>query len=372
MADHRSNVGRFAPGYLAIGSGWPIPAALVFGFLAMVYLPAHSPGSLARSVLAAVGAMYVIGVSVIVPRLLGILVLRHAGSRHPIVLLGRTPDPQDPPDVPPRTRLAAVSAGIVASASIVTTAAWLVARTSPSTDAHAIGTVAVAASAVVTLGSILPAPRFGGWSALCAIATLRGVQPAWRVAWVAARARRAALLLALVVGGVAIAVDVPLLIPMGVALAAYAWTKAGTAREVDAAAQFFTRHTAAAVSGPLTAVHGAGDRLTALAPAARVAPALVIDDEGALLGAMGPRQVRRALKVTGPNARCADAMIHVGSLVTIPGGAPAAVLVEALARDGFVLVSHDAGFLVADAADIGPRVVSWALAANWSAPVGEA
>lgn len=351
-------------GPIAIGPGWLLPASITFSFVALIYLPAHGTVPDMRGLIASASALYVVGIAVVVPRLIRGIMPRKAGSSDPIVILGRGAGVIDRRDLAPRWRLAALAAGLFASAAMMVIAMRLVTEAATGSYPHAISNLVLATSATLVLGAIAPLPGLGGWTALLAIADLRGASAARRVAFAARGARLAAVLLAFVVTVVGISIGDPVSIPMGVALGVIVWASAGAAAGRDVAEQFFARHTAHELAKPLTTVHLADERLAALDSQGDTQAALVVDLDGAIQGAIGPRQIRSALR-SGPTHRCVDAMIPLHRLTIHRGSAAATVLIVDLAGQGFAVVRDDAGIVVADAADVGRQVRVWSLLGEW-------
>lgn len=257
---------------LAIGPGWALPAMVVFAFVALVYLPAHPAQSTTRAVLAAGGAMYVIGLSVIMPRLLRGVVLRHAGSREAIVVLGREHGALRSAQLAPRWRLVAVALGAGTSAMGALAAASIAGLVERGGYPHAIATLAVATNLAVAFGALAPLPGLGGWAAVLAIADARGTSPDDRVRWAAGAARAVAPAIPLLIAGLGVVVGDPMLIPLGLFIGLFVWMQAGTTRKLDVAERFFARHTATDLARPLTGMRRADDRVRDLAPTAPVTP----------------------------------------------------------------------------------------------------
>lgn len=361
MIDRDRPPDRLAPGLFAIGHGWLPPAVLLFAFIAIAYLPTHPVGG--SGVVAAAGAIYVVSMMVVLPRVARGLVLRRAGLAEPIVLLGRGSNVLQRPALSPWRRLAAIASGALVSAVAAIGALVLLAGLSPDTYPHAIGTVALATNLVLLLGAVTPIPGFGGWAALLALADLRGVGAEGRVSQAAAWTRVAALVLIAgsMIGGVV--TGDPMAISIGLLLGAVAWQAARAALGVDAAERFFARHSASDLTRPLTAVRQVDDLLVDLGPVARGAPALVLDTGGALVGVIGPRQLRAAER--SAVARCSDVMVPIRALSLTSASAPASNLLAGLATHGFAVVRGDSGISVADADDVGRQLRIWSLVAGW-------
>lgn len=357
--------GKSSAGTVAIGSGWLVPATMLFVFVTVAYLPTHPIGNGVAGLIAAIGAFYVVAILVVLPRLVRGFVLRRGGLGDPIVLLGHASDVLERATVPPLRRLAAVASGLLVTMLATVGSILVTGGAASGTYSHAVGSLALAANLALLLGSLMPIPGFGGWAVLLALADLRPAGPDGRVGQAAIWARTAALGL---VGGSVIlgfAVGDVMVVPIGLLLAVFAWRAAGTARGVDVAKRFFARHSAADLARPLTAVRQADDRLAELGPEARDAPALVLDGHGALVGVVGPRQLEAALRGESADHRCSDVMVPIRALTIIGGTAPASALLPGLTAHGFAVVRSESGIAAADADDVGRQLRIWSLVAGW-------
>jgi hypothetical protein len=98
-----------------------------------------------------------------------------------------------------------------------------------------------------------------------------------------------------------------------------------------------------------------------LAPIARDATAIVVDAQGALVGALGPRQIAAALADASGNPRYGDVMVPLQSLSVFPARTPAIAVLSELAKHGFAVVRDDAGLGVVEADDVGRQIQIWAM-----------
>lgn len=346
---------------LAIGPGWRVSAVVVSVLSAAAYLPTHPAG-----VIAIAGAIYVVGLSVILPGLARGMVLRRAGVTEPITVIGRGPDILGQPELSPRWRLAAIALGLAISGLAALIAARMLMGTEPGTYPHAIGSLALATNGAMALAAIAPVPGLGGWAILLALADLRGPGEHDRVTFAVTGARIAAVAggaAAVVLGAV---IGDPMVIPLGISLAAFTWSRAGARLRMGIAERFFVRHTAEDLARPLTAVRRYDERLVGFSACAQREAALVTGAAGELLGALGPRQIRSALKSDPVGARCEGAMIPIRSLAVIPGHAPATAVLADLAGQGFAVVRGKGTFSVVEAEDVGHQLRMWALLGDWS------
>ncbi|MBI3747308.1 MAG: hypothetical protein HY262_00440 [Chloroflexi bacterium] len=178
-------------GPITVGSGWLWPAAVVAIYVALFYVPGHSPASGgSEDLVATIGALYVVALSVVGVRLLRGVILRAGGGHEAIVLLGRGPDPLTSGTIQPRWRLTAVAAGLLAPGAAAVAAWQLAAAADPTTYAHAIASLALSVNVVIAAGTLIPAPGFPGWALLLGIVDSAGVPPGLRVRRAARIARR--------------------------------------------------------------------------------------------------------------------------------------------------------------------------------------
>ncbi len=346
---------------LAVGRGWAAPAMAVLAFVGLLYLPAHPAQSAAQEILATVGAMYVIGLSVVVPRLIRGVVLRRAGSREPIVVLGRDDGALTASWLAPRSRLLAVALGAGSSILGVLVAVLIGSAAAPEGYPHAIATLAAAANFTVALGALGPIPGSGGWAVLLAIADARGASAVDRVRWVARVARSVAVAVLVIAGAFAIVIGDPMLEVLGAILGLFIWISAGAAVHADQAERFLARHTAADLARPLIASLRGVDPVPAAAPGVRGAVSIVVDEGGAVAGVLGPRQIGAA---RAGNLRCAEAMVPMRSVSVVAGQAASSAALGELARHGFAVVRDAEGLGVIEADDVRRQIRLWALLAD--------
>jgi hypothetical protein len=346
---------------LAVGRGWAVPAMAVFAFVGLVYLPAHPAQSAAQEILATVGAMYVIALVVAVPRVIRGAVLRRAGSREPIVVLGRDHGALTASSLAPRSRLLAVALGAASSTAGVLVAVSIGSSVAPGGYPHAIATLAAAANLTVVLGAIGPVPGSGGWAALLAIADARGASADDRVRWVARAARSVAVAVPSFAVALAIVTGDPMLAVLGAILGLFVWTQAGAAAHADQAERFLARHTASDLARPLTATLRTDESVPKAALDVRGAVSIVMDEGGALVGVLGPRQIRAAC---AGNLPCAGAMVPMRSVSVVAGQAAATAALGDLARHGFAVVRDAEGLGVIETDDLRRQIHLWAALAD--------
>ncbi|MBI3746516.1 MAG: hypothetical protein HY264_08375 [Chloroflexi bacterium] len=329
-------------------------------FVALFYVPGHNPSARGDDQLvAAIGALYVIGLSVVGVRLVRGVIIRAGGSREPIVLLGRGPDPLLSAAIRPRRRLAAVVAGVMVPVAAAMLAAGLAAVAGPASNAHAIASLALGVNGVIAAGVLVPAPGFPGWALLLALVDAAGTRPDQRVRRAARVAQSVGLPILIGSGLVAGWFADPMLVFLGLVLGFLIWTGSQAATAQDATERFLAAHVAGAVARPLTD-HAQGDEPVGdLIARLRTDFAVVaVEVGGGMLGAIGPRQLA-ARDVGARNERCSDAMVPLTSLRLVGPGSPAVDLLPEIIRHGFALVRDPDGLAFVEATDLGRQIRLW-------------
>lgn len=352
--------GEHPAGPVTLGYGWLWPAVFVAAFVALIYVPGHSPE--ARGIddlVATVGALYVVGLSVVGVRLLRGIVLRAGGGHEPIVLLGSGPDPLGSVSIRPRWRLAAATAGAMASFAAALAAAQLAAVSDPSTYAHAIASLALSVNAVIALGAVIPAPGFPGWGLLLGIVDSTGASPGQRVRRAAGIARAVGAPILFAAGMAAAVLGDPMLMILGFVLGFVTWSGSQAAASQDATVRFLAAHTAGQVARPMVVDAPPDEPIGELMARLRTDSAVVtVEAGGGVLGAIGPRQ----LAIRGAQTRdqrCSEAMVPLGSMRLLGPASTAVELLPEISRHGFALVTGADGLGYVEASDLGRQIRIW-------------
>ena len=352
--------GEQPAGPITLGSGWLWPAAFVAIFVALFYVPGHNPSSAGSdNLVATIAGLYVVGLSVVGVRLLRGIILRAGGSREPIVLLGRGPDPLISEVIRPSWRLAAVGVGAVASVAAGLGAAQLAAAAEATTYNHAIASLALSVNAVIAAGALIPAPGFAGWALLLGIVDSTGAPPDQRVRRAARMARAVGAPILFASGLAAALLGDPMLMFLGVVLGFLTWSGSQAAAAQDATARFLAAHTAGEVARPIVTDAAADELIGDLMARLRTDNAVVtVAAGGGVVGAIGPRQLA-ARGTLIRDERGADAMVPLGSLRLLGPAAPAVELLPEIARHGFALVTGPDGLGYVEASDLGRQIRIW-------------
>ena len=350
--------GTDAAGTFALGQGWAWPAAVVGLFIALIYLPAHHSGDAGGDALvAAVGGLYVVGLSVALPRLVRGGILRLAGARDPIALFGRGTDPLGAVAIRPRWRLAAIGAGVVASSIAGIGAGALASVAEQVGYGHALASLALGANVVLAAGALVPIPGFTGWALLLAVVDAAGTPVELRVRRAARLAHGVGFPLFLVVGFAAGLLGDPMLMLTGFLLAMLSWTQTDLAVGHDHIARFLGARIVGDLARPVA------NHVDADAPVDGVVTheadarfVTVVETRGALVGAIGPRQLDEGARRRA-GQRCSEIMVPIENVPPLPAATPAATLLPALGRHGFVLVRMPGGLAYIEAADLLDRIL---------------
>ncbi len=332
-----------------------VPGAIAFVLIATVYLPTHASASGAQALLGAVAGVYVVGMTVILPRVVRVLILggRRAAADAPFVRPGALAV-----GASPARRLAAVVAGAVVSGGLALVAVGATSGTTPGSYQHAIGTLAVIANLGLLLATLVPLPGLAGWEAVESFAAFRCPEASHHAAHTAHAAKAAAVALTILLGLAAIRIGDPMLFPLGLLAAATVWAQAEAVRRVDIVERFFASHTASQLSHPVHAVRRADEQIAELTAEAQASPSLVIDGAGLFVGAIGPRQMRAA--ATRPAARFGDAMVPARTLRIAQADDAAADIAADLEAVGIVLVRGERRYGAVDADDVVVQLNAWA------------
>lgn len=349
------------PTWLTLGSGWLWPVAFGAAIVALFFVPGHNPAaSGGDDLVATVAVLYVVGLIVIGVRLIRGVILRAGGSRDPIVLLGRGPDPLLAAAIRPRWRLAAIAAGLAATLTGVFISNRLAALAEATSSAHLIAGLALIVSAVIAVGSLIPAPGFSGWALVLGIVDGAGTRPDRRIRRAAILARSIGMPILVAAGVAAGLLGDPMLMLIAFYLAFVTWSGSQAATAQDDAARFMAAHGAGEVARPLVD-HAQGDeRIVDLMARLRTDIAVVAVEGvgGSVLGAIGPRQLATR-NDTNHDHRCSDAMVPLASLRLLASASPAIDLLPEIARHGFALVREPEGLGYVEKSDLARQIRIW-------------
>lgn len=341
-----------------LGSGWMVPSVLVAFAVALVYLPTHGAAGVGvDGLIAAVGVLYAIAVSVVAPRVIRGSILRIGGSRHSIVLLGLGGDALETDSVRARWRLLAVACSFAASATVAIIAFSLAGTVAPGSYAHAVASLAAVANGVLAGALLVPVPGTQGWAAALALADAIGAGPKRRIRYAVGLARIVGVAAALVMTVIVVAsghLMLLVLVPW-LAFIVYGQTRDLVAR--DAEIRYLSARRAGDLSRPILAVAQPEEPVEGLVwDGALPETVWLVGHPGAFVGAIGPRQrsVAPALRRTS-----ADAMVPIEALRPLPASSPATDLVPTLVRHGFALVAGEAGLGYVEERDLARRIRIW-------------
>jgi hypothetical protein len=345
---------------IAFGRGWWWPATFLGAFLVLIYLPTHHSGAGGvGGLVASVAALYALGLSVALPRLVRGSVLRRGGSRDPIVLLGRGADPFLSIGIRPRWRIAAIGVGMAVSLTGAIVSALLLDTADSTTYTHAVATLALGVNVALVAGAFVLAPGFLGWTLLLSLVDAAGSEPDQRVRIAARLARSIGFPVLLLVGVAAALLGDPMLTVLGFLLAAFTWTGTRLAVSHDAIARFLESHLVGDVARPATS-HADADELVENLPGPMDGEAKVtlVETSGALVGAIGPLQLGGRDRFHR-GERCSELMVPLSSLPLLRPTAPATVLLPALGRHGFAIVTAADGLGHVEASDLLETIQAW-------------
>ena len=336
-----------------IGPGWVWPAVLVGLAVALIYVPGHhaSAGAL-DGLIASVGGLYVIGISVVLVRVARGAILRLAGSSAPIVILGSGPETATDVRIRARWRLAAVLGGTLVAAGGILASGWLSSQAGPSTYAHALATLGLGTNLALAAAILVPAPGFAGWGLVVALVDAAATPVDRRIRRAAALARIIGVPIAGALVVAALALGDPMLVLLGVMLTMFISMQSGLAVGHDVIARFLLGRVAGDLARPLDS-HADADEpvegLVARLPAMTVVTA--VEASGALVGAIGPLQLGARDRMRG-GQRAADVMVGLAQLPLLPASTAGADVLAAIARYGFALVRAEHGLAYVEANDL--------------------
>jgi len=335
---------RPAAGLLALGAGWGWPAIFVALFVTLVYLPTHAEGATAADeLMATIGGLYVVALSVALVRLVRGGVLRVAGSHEPIVLIGRGPEPMLDVRIRARWRLAAIGAGAVVAVAAVVGAALLGQAAAPTTFAHALAGLALGVNIALAVSVLVPAPGFTGWALLLAVVDAVGTPRDRRVRRAAGFAQAIGVPAFAAIGVAAALLGDPMLLLLGLVVSLFIGSQSGLARGQDAIARFLEARAVGDLARPLVGRADSDepvDELVARLPHPRGVTA--VETSGAIVGVLGPRQLA-AHAPARRGQRVSELMVALAEVPLIPGSEPAADVLAAIGRHGFALVRSPDG-----------------------------
>ena len=371
---------RSATGLVAVGPGWVGPAAVVALMVSLVYLPSHhaSPSAV-DGLMAAVAALYVVGLSVSLVRLVRGALLRLAGSPDPIVVLGQGPETIADPRIPASWRLAAVLAGTLAAAIGAGVSGWLGIQANATTYAHALANLGLGANLALAAAILVPAPGFAGWALLLASVDLAGAPVDQRIRRTARLARMLGIPVLIGLLLAASSLRDPMLVFLGVMLTVFIATRTGLAVGHDAIERFLEGRVAGDLARPIISHADADEAVEAVLvrlPAAAVVT--VIEVDGALVGAVGPAQLAgRDRERRGQ--RISELMVGIAQLPLLAASTSAGDPLPILARHGFVLVRAEGGLAYVEANDLlaqiqgaaGPSVAAGSRRSTGSGALGQ-
>lgn len=352
--------GDRSAGRLTFGTGWAWTVSIVVLFVALVYVPAHHPSRGGIDQLIASGAiLYVLGLSVAVPRLLRGIILRAGGNRDPIVLLGRGPDPLVGDSIRARWRLGASVGSSIASLIAALVAARLMAGTDPATYAHAVASLALGVNLLTAAGILVPVPGFTGWALLLGLVDAVGVPSDRRVRRAARLARLVGIPVMLTMGVAAALVGDLMLLVVGLMLAFLIWTHSQAVVGQDGTMRFLAGHRAGDLVRPITSHVQPEETLDSLLARPRADHIVTtVEAGGGVLGAIGPRQIS-ARAVVRHGERCRDVMVPVAELPLVAASSPAADLLPQLTGYGFAIVTGPDGLGYVEVSDLTTQIRIW-------------
>ena len=350
--------GRRAIGRPHAGAAGLIAVALLtWLFVTLIYLPTHRPLLDPDGLIAAAATMFVLVLSIAVPRVIRGLVLG-ADVRHPFVAVARGSAAPTDPMVSPRRRVAAIAAG-AASAAAIAGDAMTVSRGELGVGyPHAIAVFIFAANVALAAWALVPVPGLGGWALLLALIDWRRPGDRLRIVGASRAAKILSLPVLLIVWALGLAIDAPLLALAAFPLGLVIWGQADQAMSRDTVDRFLACHTAADVARPLHSFLRADDPVRPPASARHVV-SMVLGADGELLGFVGPRQLVRALAMIEQPVACRAAMIPLESMPVLPADASTTALLTPMARSGFALVRMARGLGYVEAGDLARQADLW-------------
>jgi hypothetical protein len=344
---------------LTLGSGWAWPAVLATLFVVLVYVPSHPSRGGMDEAAASLALIYILGLSLMTPRLLRGVILRYGGGRDPIVLLGRGPEMLTAASIRARWRLAAVTASTAASLGATIVAARLADTANPASYQHGVAALAFGVNLVIAAGILVPAPGFAGWGLLLGLVDGTGAGPDRRLRRAARIAKNVGVPIILAVGVAAALVGDPMFLVIVLLLALMTWTQSTAVVGRDATARFLARHRAGEIVRPIMRHVDPDETLDVLLAFPRPDRVVTtVEVDGCVLGAVGPRQVAVAGSVGG-RAPCRDVMIPLAALRPLPASSPAADLLPMLGAYGFALVTGPDGLCYVEVSGLVTQIRIW-------------
>ena len=349
-----------AEGHLfALGSGWVWPAALAATLLALIYLPAHTGrtgGS--EGLIVSIGGLYVLGASVGLMRLVRGAVLRLAGSREPIVLLGRGPDPLLDLRIRPTWRLAAIAGATFASLAVAAVAVLLGGLAPRPTYAHALADFGLVVNLALAVGMLIPAPGFVGWALLLACVDAAGVPADQRVRRTVAFVQGVVVPTIVGAGVVAAFLGSPILTLASFLVAMMIGGEGHLALGRDAIARFLSERIVGDLVRPVLTHAEAIEAVDGLA--ARLAGERVVtlvEAGGALVGVLGPRQLAGRDRHR-KGQRVSELMIAFVDVPFLQAAKPGPDILPVIGRYGFALVRVPGGLASVEVDDVLAQMIA--------------
>jgi len=344
---------------LTLGSGWVWPAVLAILFVVLVYVPSHPSRGGMDEAAASLALIYILGLSLMTPRLLRGVVLRYGGGRGPIVLLGRGPEMLTSASIRARWRLAAVAASTAASLAATFVAARLADTANPVSYQHGVVALAFGINLVIAAGILVPAPGFAGWALLLGLVDGTGARPDRRVRRAARIAQVVGVPIMLAVGVAAALVADPMFLVIAFVFALITWTQSTAVVGRDATAQFLAGHRAGEIVRPIIRHVDPEETLDGLLAYPRADHLVtMVEVDGCVLGAIGPRQMAGRGSVSR-RERCREVMIPLAALRPTAAGSPAAELLPILGAYGFALVAGPDGLGYVEVSDLAIQIRIW-------------
>ena len=302
--------------------------------------------------IAAIGALYLIGMSVVLPRLARGWILRRAGSQEPIVLLGNGADPLVNVAIGPRWQLAAIGAGTLLSATVALGSAAVFGVADPASYTHALAGLALGTNLALVATTVMPIPGLAGWALLLSLVDAGGTSADRRARQAADIAQLIGIPGFILVGIAAALLSHPMMILIGFLLAMSVRTLTESSVGHDAIARFLGSRAAGDVARPVTS-HADVDDLVddVVGRLTDAGTVTVVEMHGALVGAIGPRQ--RDARDPGVGIRhCSEVMLPLARLPLLSATTPATALMPELGRHGIVLVRGSGALAYVEAGDL--------------------
>ena len=350
---------RLGASLFALGADWVWPAALVALFVSLIYVPAHAVGASATDeLMATIAALYVVALSVGLVRLVRGGVLRLVGSGEPIIVIGRGPEPMLDARIPARWRLAAIGAGAIVSVAAVVAAALLGGTTAPTTFAHALANLALGVNLALAGGVLVPVPGFTGWAVLLAIVDAAGAKPDLCVRRAAGLARASSVPIFASLGVAAVFLGDPMLMLLALFVAFFVGAQSRMAIGQDAIERFLRERVVGDLARPIASHAEADESVDAVVARLPRGPVVTaVETYGALIGALGPRQLA-ARDRRHPGQRASELMVPLAEVQLLPASMPAADVISAIGRHGFALVRDSGGLASIEADDLLAQILA--------------